>query len=194
MEYYYYYPYPPTPLYDTADLKQTFPSHHGLTENMRNRINALLHLNPDGEMHTPRADVRETQQKYYIDIELPGIPGKDGVTLVWTNRKTLFVKASVSRPHIPEPPEPTTVRDDSHVKKVESKEEHQKEDAPTGFSHLIVRERMIGLFERAFHFPTDMDHESLTATLESGVLQIIITKQEHEQVVGKKIEVKSTGQ
>jgi hypothetical protein len=57
---------------------------------------------------------------------------------------------------------------------------------------LTVHERRIGLFARAFSFPTDVSHEKLEANLHAGLLRIKVpkkasevTKQEHKEVAVK---------
>jgi HSP20 family protein len=135
-------------------------------------------------MHTPRIDVRETVARFYIDIELPGLESKENLTVSWANRRTLLVNATITR---------------SAVEEESAKETNGKgaasaeKESSKNVVHLLVQERQIGQYHRAFSLPVDIDHEALVAKLQFGVLRITLTKEKQEQVKEKAIEVEHTG-
>lgn len=55
--------------------------------------------------------------------------------------------------------------------------------------HLTVNERQIGYFVRNFEFPVDIDHMTLKANLQHGLLTITVTKMPHERPVKEDVEV-----
>ncbi|KAF2403599.1 hypothetical protein EJ06DRAFT_527205 [Trichodelitschia bisporula] len=224
MEFYFAYP-PPVP-YTTTYLHGP-RQHPALSHIPHPHIPGLPHLphllpslpshNPDLEIHTPRADVRESASAYVLDIELPGVHRREDLELKWLNRRALLLKASVVRPEIPEeaaaaaaaaapggagetsittPAAPAAEALKGGEAPVEEKKKEEKEEAKAEASvHLTLRERKIGTLERAFDFPVDVDHAGLIAKLQYGVLRIVLPKVGHEAAHGLgQVEVEHTGQ
>ncbi|KAF7131325.1 hypothetical protein CNMCM5793_004439 [Aspergillus hiratsukae] len=101
---------------------------------------------------TPKFDVRETPEAYYLDGELPGLTQKD-IDLQFSDPHTLVVKGRIQREH--------TV----------------KEGEPPHTGHRYwVTERSIGEFNRSFNFPTPVDQNRVKASLKNGVLTVEIPK------------------
>ena len=98
----FYYNYPPAPPYAVTYLHNSFPEHHHLFEHTRQRIGAAYGHSHQNDIYNPHIDVRETEEKYYIDIELPGLQSKEALSLTWINGRTLLMPATISRPQIEE--------------------------------------------------------------------------------------------
>jgi HSP20 family molecular chaperone IbpA len=166
---------------------------HTVGESLGDIATHVLHpLAPEEPVYNPRTDIRESKANYYIEIEFPGMEGKEHLELKWINARTLFVETKLERPEILEeqpaqegeapPPEDSTTT---------KKDQEPKHGEPV----LTVRERQIGVFARAFSFATEVDHEKLQATLHAGLLRIKVPKKDVEEVKKefKKIDVKSAG-
>ena len=189
----YYVSVPPQQPYLTTFLDESFPKHHHLFEGTRHRIDTALQTHHDQYIHTPRVDVRETAERFYIDIELPGLADKDALALKWNNSKNLFVEASITRPLIDGSPKEKAV-DKSTANGADSQKIHNVEgkvsEEPV---HLVVRERGVGQFDRAFQFPVEVDHDTLVAKLQYGLLRITVVKKESDQLSEKRVEVVHVG-
>jgi len=170
--------YPPEP-YLTSYVGKTFPEHHLPLHQARHKLSHGLHewIKPyEREVHTPHSDIRETAEKYYIDVELPGCGDKDKFTLKWTNKKTLLVVAEIKRPVVEgETEEQKPEGESSKVGTADNNAPYCDVGCPV---HYIERERKIGTFARAFNFYVDVDHDKIDAKLHHGLLSIVLPKKE----------------
>ena len=177
MAMYYIYNRPP---YDTTVVSQTFPEHHFPLEHTRHKVGHAISdfFSPFDGPHflTPRADIRETAKKFYIDIELPGVSSKDKVGVKWTNDMTLLVDVIIKRPEINEDQEELSEAD---------KEARKGQNAV----HLLSHGRQIGQLVRSFYFSVEVEHETMEAKLAYGLLSIVVEKKPHEQKKAKTVEV-----
>jgi HSP20 family protein len=159
-----------------ASTPLTYPTHHHFLENTRHAIAQSLHDAFGNPIISPRCDVRETRSHYHIDIELPGITSQRGVTVRWTDRRTLLVEASKAREKIidaAEPAEPPT----GAASALKAEADHNgRSTNPQDDIHLLVKEREIGTISRAFNFPVGVSHENITAKLHHGMLKIAVPK------------------
>src|SRR4051812_3082695 len=108
--YYYNQPWPPHYLPDpwrTTLVPHHFPEHHYPLEKTRHALagafsaigHTLTHpLDEDPPIHCPRADIQESEKFYYINVELPGVEGKEKVKLKWLSTRTLLLQAYTKRP------------------------------------------------------------------------------------------------
>ena len=149
---------------------------------------------------------------YYVDIELPGVEGRDKITLKWMSSRTLLLEARVKRPLTGEEeaggegkgkatdsapnPKVDEVRGDDggELTRILStnEQEQARENGREGKSaeapkthpkvFLTVKERHMGMFARAFSFPTAVDHATLEAHLEYGLLRLKVPKVMDEPV------------
>ncbi|ULQ60898.1 Hsp20/alpha crystallin family protein [Brucepastera parasyntrophica] len=110
----------------------------------------------------PRVDVRETENAYILDMDLPGFAEKD--IEVHLKDRILTIQSS----------------------KNESGEDKKKED---GVEYL-VRERHTASFARRFTLPADIDAESVEAKFKNGVLTVNIPRKPETRP--RAIEVKAT--
>jgi len=171
--------------YNNTYVSGTFPQHNWPFEHTRQIIGNRMHdvFNPYVGQHaiTPRADVRETMKRYYIDVELPGLKSKDSVSLTWTNGSTLLLEAEIHRP---------AIEFDEDEKKAEpGVKKDEKGETSDGLVHLLLKERHIGKCARSFTFFVSVNSETMTAKLMNGVLYIILEKMPHEQIKPKKVNV-----
>jgi hypothetical protein len=115
--------------------------------------------------------------------------------LTWINSRTLLVEAHLTRPWIPE--EQAAQAEALAAKEKDTKEKSVKEngnvekqsETPSSASHLIVRERQLGTYSRAFDFPVSIEMDKLDAKLASGLLRIIVMKTEPQEAVHTKVDV-----
>ncbi|MCQ2575364.1 MAG: Hsp20/alpha crystallin family protein [Treponema sp.] len=110
--------------------------------------NANSGINYYAAVSSPRVDVKEEDNSYVLEMELPGKTEKD--VNIHLDSDTLTI-ASVK----------------------EDKKEEKKE---TKKSKYILRERSCMNFERRFTIPNDVDKESIAANFKNGVLTVSMTK------------------
>ena len=154
-------------------------------------------------LQCPPIDVRESEAKFWIDVDLPGLKsrtvargvgdGKDGLegqgeeegmTLKWISARTLLLRAVIRRA-------PTGEEKVDKEEQEKEKAEHAGETGP----FMTVHERKVGVFGRAFNFPVDVEHEAGTvARLENGVLRIEVRKKKVEATVERKVDVQVGGE
>src|ERR1700761_2660033 len=162
------------PSFKTSYLNETFPSHPWPLEHTRHAIGNAVHdfFNPfeGSPAINPHADVRETTKKIYIDVELPGAKSAEDLSLTWTNKNTLLLKANIDRPEISA--DEAEMRETAEDENIENQNTQKKNPI-----HLVCKERHIGTYARAFTFAIDVNHDSMKARLLNGILRIILEKQ-----------------
>ncbi|RPA94914.1 HSP20-like chaperone [Choiromyces venosus 120613-1] len=82
------------------------------------------------------------------------------------------------------PPKKPRVKKPVEKKKEQSRRKVAKEEWPKS----LLSERSLGEFARSFSFPVGIDHDAVTASLEHGILRIVVPKK--ASGVGKRIEVR----
>ncbi|KAJ5481259.1 hypothetical protein N7475_000071 [Penicillium sp. IBT 31633x] len=108
---------------------------------------------------SPRFDVRETENGFHFDGELPGIDQKN-IEVEFPNPQTMVVKGHVVREY--ETPEP-------------AEKEAESEENKSGH-RFWASERSIGEFQRVFSFPSRVDPDRTQANLKNGILSIEVPK------------------
>jgi len=180
MENVYFYP---PPLWNPNTLvNETYPERHFPLEDARHTLGHTIHdffIDPDGATYTPRADIRETPQKYYIDVEFPGLGSAADLLIRWSNPRVIVISGNIRRNLIPEDKQlaaaPDT-DDDANTQHLRKKD---------NLVHYLKRERHIGKSIRAFEFVAEVDHDSLMVKLQHGLLKISIDKKPHEEIKNK---------
>jgi HSP20 family molecular chaperone IbpA len=181
-----YYYYPPN-LYHTTTLSRSFPEHHLPFEHARHKLTSGLHNILNDTYPAPRADVRETLKNYYIDIELPGVECKDQIKLKWMDSRTLHLEVEKEARVIVDSEDDKTaattaatgieVQEGGEGKKTGTVPEN---DESKHVVHEIVKERDLGRLKRSFYFPVSVNREGLTAKLHHGILEITLSKDDHQ--------------
>ncbi|KAK5075291.1 hypothetical protein LTR64_001496 [Lithohypha guttulata] len=161
---------------------------------------------------TPRIDVRESEKCYYVDVELAGVKGRDKVKLQWLSSRTLLLEAKTERPLTGEEGdedgkegkakaagtgdggegegEAEGAMLGSPLTRTETRESidpnapaAKKKAAPPKISlFTTVKERQVGTVARAFTFPSAVDHATMNAHLECGLLSLKVPKISDEGV------------
>jgi len=223
MPYNYNYSYPFPEPWRTTYVPRHFPEKHYPWEHFRSAIghgisnvadNVIHPFGPEQPINNPWADIRESKNYYYVDVELPGLENKDNLKINWLDARTFLLETKIERPEIKEPEttsdetgnSTTTTNpaqaDPGHSKINEGDSATRTDVANEGDSAtrtdvaVTVHERRLGLFARAFSFPTDVCHEKLEANLHVGLLRIKVPKNlvDDAKSEHKEIEVKHSGE
>lgn len=111
-------------------------------------LNDVLGGDYSPAMYCPKVDVKEEQEKFTLEMDLPGLSEKDVNIQVQEDNLTI------------------------ESKKQECKEEKNKKE------NYILKERCSSSFKRQFSLPKNVDSNSITATFKNGVLSIYMQKKE----------------
>ena len=107
-----------------------------------------------------KTDIKEDEKNYELEVEMPGIDKKD----VGLELKNGYLTIS------------------SKVEK--NNDEKDKK------GNYIRRERFYGSSSRSFYVGNDVKEQDISASMQNGVLNIIIPKKQPELEQSKKIEIK----
>lgn len=110
----------------------------------------------------PRFDIRESQEAYHLDGELPGIAPQD-IDIEFCDPQTLIVKGRTERAYETGFP-------------VEEAETNTEQASMSDNHRYWARERSVGQFQRTFSFPSHVDRDAVKASLKNGILSVIIPK------------------
>jgi len=136
---------------------------------------------------SPRFDVREVNDTYLLNGEVPGISQSD-IEIEFSDSNTLIVKGHSRRDYENVVPRTEKSSDQatppkSYQPTIEAEDdEGNKSIAPAKPSpkevskKYWVSERQVGQFHRAFTFPARVDQDGVKANLKNGILSIIIPK------------------
>ncbi|RYP73780.1 hypothetical protein DL769_004156 [Monosporascus sp. CRB-8-3] len=159
---------------------------------------------------TPKFDLKETETAYELHGELPGIE-KDRVNIEFSDDQTIVIRGSIERSHtsssgttaegnengnvnigtgdnadkqahkptVEDAPEDDSGNKNKSVEKSGSGEVQKQQSAPR--YKYWVSERSFGEFQRSFSFPGRVDTDGVTASLNNGVLTVVVPKaKKHE--------------
>ncbi|KAF7164150.1 hypothetical protein CNMCM5623_008840 [Aspergillus felis] len=152
------------PLFRLLDDYDTHRSSRGQTSSVRS--------------FAPRFDVRETNDAYLLDGELPGIAQKD-IDIEFSDNDTLVIKGRSEREyHSGTPEQPTQESSEKENTEVIKSSDQQKQVSKHEKKQhrFWVTERSVGEFHRTFQFPTPVDQDSVKASLKNGILSIVVPK------------------
>jgi HSP20 family molecular chaperone IbpA len=182
--------YPRAAPYPETFIHETFPEHHWPLDQTGHKVGHALKgwfapVEGTSPMRALHADVRETQQKFYVDVEVPGIQKKD-LTVEWVNDSSLLVTANMERPAIEEvkekQPEAAAGAQGTGHEESTTADHH-------GAVHLLSHGRHLGRRASCFNFAADIDHDTMQANLKDGLLRIRMDKKPHAQKPARKVEV-----
>ncbi|KAL4928208.1 Hsp20/alpha crystallin family protein [Aspergillus undulatus] len=131
---------------------------------------------------TPRFDVRETNEAYHLDGELPGIP-QDKIDIEFTDPQTLVIKGRSEREYHSQSPSNSEDNANTEQSSAENANAAETTDVtttkkPTKTSkpRYWVSERSVGEFQRTFNFPSRVAQDDVKASLRDGVLSLVVPK------------------
>jgi len=157
------------------------------------------------EYWAPYFDVKETEDAYKLEGELPGVQQKD-ISIEFADNNTLTIRGhtenvneegkNVDGRNIDDAldTDAKTKLDQNGVTKenneLSTTEQNRKSQADqANRSTYWVRERSVGDFQRSFSFPNNIDQEHVKACLQNGVLSVNIPKMAPTKRKPRKIEV-----
>ena len=111
--------------------------------------------------HQPAVDIRETEQSYLLDMELPGYDEKD-----------------------------IEIHVDGSNLSIASKQEEAKDVKEPDQGSWILRERRVSSFTRSFKLPENSNPEEVSAEFKNGILSMEIKKRAEAQKRAIKIGAK----
>ncbi|KAL4961457.1 Hsp20/alpha crystallin family protein [Aspergillus stella-maris] len=166
---------------------------------------------------TPKFDVYELQDSYYLDGELPGVD-QSKIEIEFSDPQTLVIKGRSERNYQKQEQHQQleaeaddrsetssvkshqpTVEDWDEMSDAPSTSDAQPTPASTPKNKAPVKknpepaykfwatERLIGEFHRTFTFPTRVDQDSVRASLNNGILSVALPKEPAPQL--KKVRV-----
>jgi HSP20 family protein len=157
---------------------------------------ATRHHNTGGvRSFAPRFDVKETNEAFELNGELPGLD-QSNINIEWTDDKTMTISGQsdvrneysnagetveVTEPGDKPESKQATVEDESG--ETEQSTAVTKTEQDTTVAHrdanapkYWVTERHFGSFHRTFQFPQHVDHDNVAASLKNGVLSVVVPK------------------
>lgn len=190
-----------------------FPRYHTLTSALPSDAFRLLdELNKfsspvtdrsqDGNMRirafTPSFDIYETDSAFVLEGELPGMEDKSGINIEFTDGNTLLVRGKIEKsiqrtspniqPEAAKSSMPTTEGKSTGAQALQHADGSQETVGnPIESCRYWASERTVGEFRRSFSFPGAIDVEAVKASLEHGLLKIVVPKK--EAIKGRKIEI-----
>jgi len=137
---------------------------------------------------SPRFDMREMNDVYLLDGEIPGV-GQSDVEIEFTDANTLAIKGHGRRDY--ENGKSVTLAVDSGEQATSSKSHQPTAEDEAGGSSIVkvspkgvlkkylVSERQVGQFERTFTFSAKVEQDGVKASLKNGILSIVVPKTVH---------------
>jgi HSP20 family protein len=101
--------------------------------------------------HLPAVDIRETENSYVLDMDMPGYDEKN-----------------------------IEVHVDGSSLSISSKQENEEKESKQDGTY-ILRERRFNSFSRSFKLPENADPESVSAAFKNGILSLQIKKRAEAQ-------------
>ena len=138
----------------------------------------------NNNLYIPRADVSETKKDYRIEAEVPGY-SKEDISIEFTDGTTLQISGKTShRTSTGDGPSASTtveeVPDESAATPTESKEVTQQgkqvSQASSQEPTYHVTEISTGSFSRSFVLPSNIDPSAVQASLNNGILSVLVPK------------------
>lgn len=151
---------------------------------------------------TPNFDVREADNYYFLDGELPGVH-QDNIEIEFTDPETMVIKGRVERNYntpdahhddtasIHSDDDASSIKSNYHSPTVEDEDEastkgtsratdkatpEHSRNQPAAFKYW-ASERQVGNFQRSFNFPARINQDGVKATLRNGILSVTVPKE-----------------
>lgn len=100
----------------------------------------------------PKVDVKETENAYSLDMEIPGRTEND--VNIELDHNTLTISS----------------------KKEETTEKSEGTEKNNNSGKWLIRERRTSEFSRSFRLPEDVDNENVKATFKNGILNVMMPR------------------
>jgi HSP20 family protein len=142
-----------------------------------------------------RANVSETESEYKIEVEVPGYQkpeiniefGADGKSLVISgkteksyeehpNGESGKAGKGVTVEEVPEDGDKSTPKGSTGSSTAVTETNQERSVGTTASPKYWISERSVGSFSRTFNFGAPLDHEKANASLENGVLTVVVPK------------------
>jgi len=157
------------------------------------------HRRQPARTFSPKFDVRETNDTYELHGELPGI-ARENVSIEFTDAQTIVIRGRVERTYTSGAPSTdmsgaitekgeehashkATVEDEAGEaatqnggSQVSKRHDNKVEKAKAPAEKYWVSERSVGEFSRTFSFPSRVDQDAVSASLNDGILNIVVPK------------------
>lgn len=134
---------------------------------------------------TPRFDVRETETAFELHGELPGAT-RDQIQIEFIDEHGITVRGRIERAYTNNnhANDNKAIEGDKSSTDGEANKDGQQQVSKRGDNHtssntvdkLWLAERSIGEFSRSFTFPARLDSDAVSASLDKGILSIVIPK------------------
>ena len=164
-----------------APMRHEYGPFFNLFNDTFNELQRISDAFPAQTTFMPKFDVRETNDAYNLEGELPGIQQKD-LTIEFADEHTLTIKGRTE--HTREEGQPPAAdgakpaatdaapaSENTEVAKVGSQEVARPQE-----STYWVSERSVGEFARSFNFANRVDQDNVKASLKNGILSIVVPK------------------
>lgn len=138
--------------------------------------------------YTPAFDVRELDDGYYLDGELPGV-NQSNIDIEFSDPQTLVIKGHTERAYQNETTDhadskngarrwrqPTVEDEEAASTDTDTDSDSVTPETQPSF-HYWASERSIGEFQRTFTFPTRVDQDAVRASLKNGILSVVVPKE-----------------
>lgn len=170
-------------LFTTAPTASSFAPLFSLLDEYDNHLSSKTRGHHTSvRSFSPRFDVRETDDAYHLDGELPGAAQKD-VDIEFTEPQTIVIKGRVERHYHPANTDTTgkqpQVEDETEgaINDIAKAGEKQVTKSVSGEKpRYWVSERSVGEFQRTFSFPSRVDQDRVRANLRDGILSVVVPK------------------
>ncbi|KAK9449640.1 HSP20-like chaperone [Limtongia smithiae] len=124
---------------------------------------------------TPTFDVKETDNEFVLQGELPGVE-KDNLSLEFVDPHTLSVRGVIEKTKDYEQPPTAASTKASADADTAAVATAAVATATTTPPKYWASERVHGEFSRAFRFPSPVDADNVSASLKNGVLSVTVPK------------------
>ncbi|KAK4105964.1 heat shock protein 30 [Parathielavia hyrcaniae] len=144
----------------------------------------------------PKFDIKETETAYELHGELPGIE-RDKINIEFTDPQTLVIRGRTERSYSAgtppaglvengnQPAGAITEKGEKHANNETNDDNNNNKNAEKAnkapFEKYWVQERSVGEFARTFNFPSRIDQDAVSASLNNGILSLTVPKaKKHE--------------
>ncbi|KAJ6113707.1 30 kDa heat shock protein [Penicillium sp. IBT 18751x] len=139
------------------------------------------------QTYTPAFDVRELNDGYYLDGELPGV-SQSNIDIEFSDPQTLIIKGHSERAYQNDTNnadskqgtrrwrQPTVEDEEAASTDTDTDLDSVTPESQPSF-HYWASERSIGEFQRTFTFPTRVDQDAVRASLKNGILSVVVPKE-----------------